>query len=181
MAANLRLTLNLRNRDTDTLARLQAAGQPMRYSMLEQLAQLVKRVSTGNEPGDCKVEVYAATNKATGTVTCASVQANDTVTVNGVVFTAKASGAVANEFNVGVSDTACATNLAAAINASVTALIPNYVVATSALGVVTLTSAFFGLAGNQTTLASSNGTRLAVSAARLTGGTADSSQITYAF
>lgn len=44
--------------------------------------------------------------------------AASTVTINGVVFTAVASGAGANQFDIGVNDNATAINLTAAINAS---------------------------------------------------------------
>lgn len=113
--------------------------------------------------------------QATGTVTCASAVANDTVTINGVVFTAVSGTPTANQFQVGVTDTADAASLAAAINTSVTALVSGYATATSALGVVTIQSAFYGTSGNQTTLATSNGTRLAPSGSRLTSGQKDPS------
>lgn len=108
---------------------------------------------------------------ATGTVTCASVQAADTITINGVVFTATNSAAGANQFNIGASDTTCAAAIVTAINASTTALIQGFISPSSALGVVTLTAIPAGVVGNAYTLASSNGSRLAVSAARLAGGT----------
>lgn len=118
----------------------------------------------------------AAMVAATGTVTCASAAAADTVTVNGVTFTAVSGTPAGNQFKVGVSDTADAASLVAGINASTTANIKGCVTATSALGVVTLTSSVAGYIGNCQTLASSNGTRLAVSGARLSGGTGGTSQ-----
>lgn len=54
-----------------------------------------------------------------GVAVLASVVATNTLTVNGVVFTAIASGATGNQFNLGANDTDAATNLAAAINGSV--------------------------------------------------------------
>jgi hypothetical protein len=45
--------------------------------------------------------------------------ANDTFTINGVVFTAKASGAAGNQFNIGGSLSASIDALAAVLNASV--------------------------------------------------------------
>jgi hypothetical protein len=45
--------------------------------------------------------------------------ANDTFTINGVVFTAKAAGAAGNQFNIGASLTASIDALAAVLNASV--------------------------------------------------------------
>jgi phage tail sheath gpL-like len=107
--------------------------------------------------------------QASGTVTLSSLVATDTVTVNGVVFTAVASGATGNQFNVGGSDTITATNLAVAINASVTAKVVNVVTASASGPVVTVTAVQPGLQGNMNTLAiSAHGS---VSGAFLTGGT----------
>lgn len=88
----------------------------------------------------------AVSASTTGTFTGAPTAAQ-TMTVNGVTFTARASGAVANEFNIGGSVTATAANLAAAINASTTAGVINTVGATSALGVVTFYAIVPGSAG----------------------------------
>lgn len=112
--------------------------------------------------------------KASGTITCSAVDAADTVTVDGRVYTAIADGAtpVGNQFSVGASDTACATNLAAAINKGERLDATSKVTATSAVGVVTVTARTAGTAGNSITLASSDGTDLAVSGATLAGGAA---------
>lgn len=65
--------------------------------------------------------VYASyedlsTVKATGTVTFSGQpSANDTVTLNSIVFTAKSSGAGANEFNIGASTSDTVNNLLSAI------------------------------------------------------------------
>lgn len=64
-----------------------------------------------------------------------------TITVSGATFTGG-----------GVSDTATAAALAAAINASTTAKIDGYVHASSALGVVTITADINGVVGNSFTL-----------------------------
>jgi hypothetical protein len=50
--------------------------------------------------------------------TLVGVQPGDTVTINGVVFTAVASGATGTQFDVGLSDIDTASNLAAAIDAN---------------------------------------------------------------
>jgi phage tail sheath gpL-like len=102
------------------------------------------------------VKVQRAAVRATGTVTFTGAPtAADTVTINGVAFTARASGAVANEFNIGGTVTLTAAALAAAINASVTAKIAGYVTATSLAGVVTVTATEPGLAGNVFTITES--------------------------
>ena len=107
--------------------------------------------------------------QASGTITSTAIVAADTVTINGTVFTAVASGATNNQFNIGGSQTITATNLAAAINASTTPIVSNVVSASSVGPVVTVTSKEQGTVGNLGTLAiSSHGT---VSGANLTGGT----------
>jgi hypothetical protein len=109
---------------------------------------------------------------ATGTITCAAAAAADTVTVNAKVYTA-VSGTPANntQFNIAGSDTADAASLVAAIN-SREANALNAVTASNIAGVVTVRATAEGTGGNSITLASSNGTRLAVSGATLAGGTA---------
>lgn len=80
--------------------------------------------------------ITANTKVAAATLTVAAVQAGDKVTVNGKVFTAAAAEDLTKrEFAPGADNTACATSLAAAINAA--AGVPG-VTATSALAVVTL-------------------------------------------
>jgi hypothetical protein len=71
------------------------------------------------------------------TVTLASVQANDTVIINGLTFTAHANTTVeaTGQFSIGGDDTADAAELVKCINTRFAAL---GITATSALGVVTL-------------------------------------------
>lgn len=59
----------------------------------------------------------------TGYITLSGVVAGDALTVNGTTFTAVASGATGTQFNVGATDGATATNLAAAILASLAPLV----------------------------------------------------------
>lgn len=106
---------------------------------------------------------------ATGTITfSANPAADDTVTVNGTTFTAKASGATGNQFNIGADVTATALALKNVLNASVVSgvALATY---TSALGVVTVTYDTVGTAGNSFTL-TKVGTNIAVSGATLAGG-----------
>ncbi len=81
--------------------------------------------------------------------------AADTVTVGGVTFTAIASGATGNQFNVGASTTATATNLAAVLNANAT--ISALYTATASTNVVTLTEKTAG-GGNTPGAATKTGT-----------------------
>jgi|SRR5579859_2434032 len=143
-----------------------------RESMLR-LSRRFREIASGSRDpagNSTVVTIRNAAVAASATVTLASVSANDTVTINNHAFTAKTSGPTGDQWLVGVTDTADAAALAAAINASATAGIAGIVTATSAATVVTVSAAQGGLIGNAITLASSNGTRLAVSAARLAGG-----------
>jgi hypothetical protein len=73
-------------------------------------------------------------------ITHANVTAADTVTIGGIVFTAVASGATGNQFNIGADATADAVNLAAAINANAV-LAGRIVAASQGAGVLLLTFA----------------------------------------
>lgn len=158
---------------------------------VQNVEQYILRLASGNElaqsasiPPQLIVTVQDNEVKASGTITFTGVgAASDTILINGVTFTAVASGATGNQWNVGGTVTASATNLAAAINASVTALVAGYVTASSAAGVVTITSAFFGTSGNQTTTAEGvdSGSAMTVSGARLISGAADSGERTLNF
>lgn len=88
----------------------------------------------------------AVSASTTGTFTDLPTAAQS-MTVNGVTFTVRASGASGNEWNMGADVTACAANLAAAINASTTAGVIGTVKASSALGVITFTAVVPGSAG----------------------------------
>lgn len=103
--------------------------------------------------------------------------AADTILINGVTMTCVASGAVNNQWNVAASASLQATEIARAINASTTSLISGQVVASAVGAVVTLTSAFVGVAGNAVTTAKGvdAGSVMTFSAARLAGGVASAS------
>lgn len=137
------------------------------HSMLAglKLNDFFKRISSGMRPAIVQTKVNAV--KSTGTVTLVSHLATHTVTVNGIVFTCVASGAVGDQYNVGGTDTLTAVNVAAVINANAT--LDGMVVATSSVNVVTITSLLPGEIGNAVTLAISAGG--SVSAARMSGGT----------
>jgi len=134
-------------------------------------SRMLADVATGDYPGTCAVVADTSAVAASGTVTCAAAAAADTVTVAGVTFTAVAGAAGANQFSIDGDNTADAAALAAAINASVTAGVTGCVTASNnSSAVVTITASTPGKIGNAITLASSNGTRLAVSGARLASG-----------
>jgi hypothetical protein len=95
--------------------------------------------------------------------------ANDTFTINGVVFTAKAAGAAGNQFNIGVDLTTSITNLVTVLNASVDPKVSVATYANSGGTALSVTYDTKDYVGNAFTLAetSANAT---VSNATLTGG-----------
>lgn len=172
MAASLLLTLNdgSGRSGADLAGLVQPSTEPT--DEVNALINYIAGYAAGSGGGGLTVSLSSsALVAASGTITAASVQANDTITINGVVFTAKTTTAGANEFNIGASDTTCAAAIVTSINASTTALIQGFISPSSALGVVTLTAIPAGVVGNAYTLASSTNVRLAVSGARLAGGT----------
>lgn len=120
-------------------------------------------------PTDRKGATTINSLKATGTLTCASVLANDTVQVNGVTLTFKAAGTAdpnLPQVNLGANDTETAANLAAKLNL----VGQNVYRATSAAGVVTVTALADGTAGNSITTV--GGPRITASGGVLAGGAA---------
>lgn len=132
------------------------------------LQRFVKNVVSGVDGGE--VFTGVAADKASGTFTLDTVIATDAVSINGVTFTGVASGATGNQFNIGADDDETAENLAAAINASASALVNEHVVASAAAAVVTVTAKWPGASGNAITIASADLT-ITASGARLEGGT----------
>ncbi len=113
----------------------------------------------------------AVSASTTGTFT-GDPTAGDTVTVNGQAFTARASGAVANEYNfVAGNVTATAAALAACINASTTAGVINTIGASSAAGVVTFFSIVPGPVGKNIALSESTDNFTLADTTMSTGGT----------
>lgn len=139
------------------------------------LITAIRKITSGFTKA--KITVGTVAVQASGTVTLESFVADDTVTINGVVLTGKASPSGEAQFACGVSDTADAAALAAKINAHSTLSL--IVSATSALGVVTLTALKPGLLGNCiTTAISAHGS---VAAARLAGGTDGTTERSFYF
>lgn len=143
------------------------ASNPKEY--LVKLINFLKGVESGNYHASIKsLTDDTALANASGTITCATVLADDTVTINGVTLTGKSSPSGESQFDSDGSDTVVATAIAACINAN--SSLTGIVTATSSGAVVTVTASQSGLMGNAITLASSGAT-LAVSAARLASGT----------
>lgn len=100
--------------------------------------------------------------------------AADTVTINGQALAAVASGAVANQWNVGTSTATAAANLAAAINATTTNILIRGTVYASILpsvpSTVIVTSLFGGVIGNLISIAKTSTSITALGGAVLAGG-----------
>jgi hypothetical protein len=116
---------------------------------------------------------------ATGTIVFSAANSvGDTIIINGVTFTAVASGATGNHFNVGSSATTQANLVAQAINAASNSLVNPFLNVNAASGTVTFTATQIvglfplGSAGNLITIAKGvdSGSVMTVSGARLTGG-----------
>lgn len=124
------------------------------------VAANLKAIAAGTRLGSSTVELRTGAANASGTLTLSTASGAVGGVINGVTITA----------TWATSDTNSAALVAAAINASTNALIAGVVTASSALGVVTVTSVLPGVYGNCITLAAS-GTGVTASGARLTGGT----------
>ncbi len=126
--------------------------------------------------GTITIATPVANTFADGDIICASVLAADTVTVNGLLYTAVAGAKANNEqFSIDTSDTACATDLADSIDNDTRSGTTGDLTATASTDTVTAVTDVSGTSGNAITLVSSNGTRLAVTGSgNFTGGvTAD--------
>lgn len=108
---------------------------------------------------------------ADGTVVCASAIEGDTVIANGLIYTAvNGTKADNTEFDMSGTDDATAADLADSITNDSRSGDVDDVTAASVTDTVTITSTVRGTDGNTIPLSSSDGTRLAVSGAFLTGG-----------
>lgn len=96
--------------------------------MITKIAELFAAAASGSETA--KIRIHGSAVQASGTVTFASIVENDTVTINGVVFTGKDSPASAVQFTTGVSDENSANSLRAKVNAATSAKIYGEVYAT---------------------------------------------------
>lgn len=135
------------------------------------LKSIIDSLASGARNGS--FDLMADGVRASGTITIdySKIAANDTVTIAGVTFTCKASGATGNQFNKQTSATVTAANLVTAFNANTT--LNKYLVASSADGVVTITCKQAGTIGNTITLAKTEGVSdsITLSAATLASGT----------
>lgn len=98
-------------KEADQGALLQVANQP---EGIQRLAEFILKQVDGKS----KIRLNTGAVQAEGQVAFDSFAADDTVTVNGAVFTGKASPSGAAQFAVGASDEACANNFYEKIKAS---------------------------------------------------------------
>lgn len=138
----LRITTQHTLADLARVTRRVTANDPK--LVLSELQILIDAIKSGCGSGTAKFDLQvgataAVRASATATYT-AKATAAKVVTINGQAFTAKASGAGANEFNIGLTKEDTAANLAAAVNASTTATIKGIVCATAASNAATGTA-----------------------------------------
>jgi phage tail sheath gpL-like len=150
-----------------------ASGNRMKQVTLNHAVNLLNGINSGII--DASVDVHQSSSDpvaAAGTITIthANVSNGDTTTIANVVITAATSGNGTTSWTIGADATADATALKNCINANTT--LNKIVVATSAAGVVTVTSVVKGLIGNGLGLATSDATAFALVA--FTGGTGGS-------
>ena len=165
--SNLRLDVTI-DVDASTQIPLVPVTGDAGSKFLEQMVSLFLACSSGDRSSSVTITTNTVAATGTFTIAAGNLSANDTVTIGGVTFTAKSSGATGNQFNIGGDNTATAAACAAAVNASSNTA--GMVSATSALGVVTFTASAAGQIGNGISLAKS-ATNGSVSGANLSGGT----------
>lgn len=145
------------------------------------LSLLFDKLACGGNSCPATVTVRNGVVKASASITFASCANNDTITIGGIVITAKTAGPTGDQFLCGVSDTADAAAAAALINSTTTAGLSGVITASSVGAVLTLTASVAGKIGNAVTVATSNGTRLAITggATRLASGAETLVTVTY--
>lgn len=116
--------------------------------------------------------VTAAEGAASGTITfSAQPAAESTITINGIAFTFKASGAAGNEIDIGATLSDTIDAIVTALNASVETAVDDATYAKSGTTILTITHDTAGLGGNAFTLAAAAASNGTVSGATLSGGT----------
>lgn len=182
----LNLAISTRRDDATLKAAYETPGTICKQAIATKLSNFITALQSGSELGptgsapSIAVSIEGQATAASGTFTLNTVIATDAISINGVTFTCVASGATGNQFNVGADDDETAENMAAAINASATALVSTQVTASASAAVVTITAKIKGYAGNAVTIASADAT-ITASGARLTGGAPDPTAITLSF
>jgi len=111
---------------------------------------------------------------ATGSITVAiNPAADETFTLNGTVFTMKASGAAGAQVNIGGTAALTAAAIVTVLNASVNAEVAKATYANPSGALITIVSDTYGTAMNAWTVATNAPTKFTVSGATLSGGVAE--------
>jgi len=136
---------------------------------LKRIASYLSQIAYGTKAASVDIsDSAAAPVAAAATLTCVSVIATDVVQIGTITLTGTSGGAEDDEFDIdGASDTLDAAAIAAAINTNPT--LSEIVVATSAVGVVTVTAHQKGVIGNHISISSVDST-ITASGAFLAGG-----------
>ncbi len=127
---------------------------PGQLPAVNNFLNFIGAVAGGSQMASLEFKVGAVQAAGTLTVATGGSVAAQACTVCNVTLTGRASAPAANEFVVAADEAVQAANMAAAINASAT--LAGKVTATSALGVVTITSVVPGLLGNGLQLSAGN-------------------------
>jgi phage tail sheath gpL-like len=139
-----------------------------------ELSKLFRELASGVKAANVNVSTSTDSPvRASATATLVSVPADDSITINGVTFTAKASPSGEEQFSQAGSNDDDAAALAAKINAHST--LSKQVYATSSSNVVTITAHAYGSAANSIAL-SESGTSITLSAATLENGAGGSEE-----
>jgi len=157
MATKILVELTVDQSNTEVTQRLAGADNLVKF---QALTNFLKRIKASILPA--KVVQANATDgevalvKATGTITCAAggSGATETIDICGVTFTAVASGATGNEFNVSATAATQAENMRLAIANS--ASLAGIVTVERNSAVLTLTAVVPGKQGNALRLANVN-------------------------
>lgn len=165
-----KLVVELEIDDTATLM-VEKLDSAIKENSMNNLVNLMSGIQGGAYNAAMNVKLGAVQASLAGTFSGAPT-ADETITINGVDFTAKDEGAEGDEFNIGANVTATALNLATAINASTTAGIADVIYASPNAGVVTIYSTQAGKIGNAVVVAESmTNFAWAGAATKLAGGT----------
>lgn len=175
--------ITLKTSDSDVAKRVTNAVSGKRMECLVDVRNQVQAAlgRTSNDTVDVQYNTTVAAVNASSTVTLtyASVANNDTVTVAGTTLTCVTGTPSGAQFKKEVDGTTTAANLAALINSNTT--LNKVVRASSAAAVVTVTCLVPGTIGNLVTLATSNATGFALSAAALANGAGGPTAVAVSF
>jgi hypothetical protein len=164
MATKILVELTVDLSATEVSQRLAAEGA---HNKLQALDNFIKRVKASIVPADIaqgsEEDGEVVLEKATGTVTVSAggSAADETINICGVTFTAKASGAAGNQFNVSATAATQAENMRVAIAAS--ADLAGIVTVARTNAVLTLSAVVPGVQGNALQLANVDLANVAVS------------------